>query len=43
MTTVTDCIIDDLVICDDVVAKVLSALDVKKACGPDGISPKILK
>ena len=42
LTTVTLWKIDDLAICDDV-AKVLSALDVKEACCPDGISSKIVK
>ena len=35
--------IDDVVVSADDVFKVLSTLDTKKACGPDGISPRILK
>ncbi len=40
---VTDHTIDDVVVSADDVFKVLSTLDTKKACGPDGISPRILK
>jgi hypothetical protein len=40
---VTDHTIDDGVVSADDVYKVLSTLDTKKACGTDGISPRILK
>ena len=43
LTPVTEGRIDNLFVSADDVSKVLASLDTKKACGPDGILPRILK
>ena len=43
LTPVTEGRMDDLVVSAADVFKVLASLDTKKACGSDGISPRILK
>ena len=43
LTPVTESRMDDLVVSAADVFKLLASLDTKKACGPDGISPRILK